>query len=85
MNPAENLLEAYFEFASLSDYAHRHYPHVKRELSSIKADRNNNNKKKGDSDACAVRSVSFTYSTGGFLFTCYEFRQWWVESCWLLQ
>lgn len=46
MNPAENLLEAYFESASLSDYTHRHYPHVKRELSSIKADRNNNNNKK---------------------------------------
>lgn len=83
-NLLENLLEAYFESASLSDYTHRYYPHAKRELSSIRADRNNN-KKKGDSEVCAVRLASFTYSTGGILFTCYEFRHWWVGGCWLLQ
>lgn len=44
MNLLENLLEAYFESASLSDYTHRYYPHAKRELSRIRADRNNKKK-----------------------------------------
>lgn len=84
INPGEKLFEAYFGSARLPDYTRRHYPHVKRELFNIRAD-GNKKKKRGDVEVCAVRSVSFTYSSGGALFTCYVFRQQCVGHCWLLQ
>jgi len=44
INTGEKLFEAYFESARLPDCTHWHYPHAKRELFSLRADRNKKRK-----------------------------------------
>lgn len=51
--------------AWLQNHTHKHYPHVKRELFSIRTGVGSGVGGLGDGKVCAVRSVSITYFSGG--------------------